>query len=275
MDKVNNSNKLERFADAVGNILRNRTEADIRKVVEAIEHYMEAPEDAPDAEAIALLGNAALKALVEQDRDIDDTYDKIQEWRTNGLPAEAHRRYFTFIKDWEVLIDAIEDDADKLAMYEAIMGYGLDLIEPSLSPKYAKVFDEMIRPSLDWDWYWHLAIYGDAATEVEAEAEATENATANKCVATGKKWIKTDEERKWDVQYEFDRPFSEVLRERIDKLPDDERTKLYEAIDRGNPSDEVLTLSMRIVLGIFKDAYEHSPEAFAEAMGWDKTDKTE
>lgn len=94
-----------------------------------------------------------------------------------------------------------------------------------------------------------------------------------KCVATGKKWIKTDEERKWDVQYELDRPFIEVLRERIDKLPDDERTKLYEAIDRGNPSDEVLTLSMRIVLGIFKDAYEHSPEAFAEAMGWQKTIK--
>ncbi len=72
----------------------------------------------------------------------------------------------------------------------------------------------------------------------------------------------------------LDRPFGEVLRERVDALPDAERTKLYEAIDSGEPSDETLKLSVRIIFGIFKDAYKHSPEAFAEAMGW-RESKTE
>ncbi|MBO7263886.1 MAG: hypothetical protein J6U93_05130 [Alistipes sp.] len=71
-----------------------------------------------------------------------------------------------------------------------------------------------------------------------------------------------------DVPSLLDRPFGEVLRERVDALPDAERTKLYEAIDSGEPSDEVLNLPVRIIFGIFKDAYKHSPEVFAEAMGW-------
>lgn len=62
----------------------------------------------------------------------------------------------------------------------------------------------------------------------------------------------------------LDRPFGDVLRERIDQLPDEERAKLYEAIDSGEPSDEALRLSMRIILDMFKEAYELDPEAFME-----------
>lgn len=83
------------------------------------------------------------------------------------------------------------------------------------------------------------------------------------------------DQQEGNAPYMLDRPFGEVLRERIGKLPDDERTKLYEAIDSGNPSDEVLQLSMRIMLGMFKDAYDLNPEAFAEAMGWEETNKGE
>lgn len=62
----------------------------------------------------------------------------------------------------------------------------------------------------------------------------------------------------------LDRPFGDVLRERIDQLPDEERAKLYEAIDGEEPSNEALRLSMRIILDMFKEAYELDPEAFMQ-----------
>lgn len=62
----------------------------------------------------------------------------------------------------------------------------------------------------------------------------------------------------------LDRPFGDVLRERIDQLPDEERAKLYEAIDSEEPSNEALRLSTRIILDMFKEAYELDPEAFME-----------
>lgn len=62
----------------------------------------------------------------------------------------------------------------------------------------------------------------------------------------------------------LDRPFGDVLKERIDQLPDEERAKLYEAIDSEEPSNEALRLSMRIILDMFKEAYELDPEAFME-----------
>lgn len=62
----------------------------------------------------------------------------------------------------------------------------------------------------------------------------------------------------------LDRPFGDVLRERIDQLPDEERAKLYEAIDSEEPSNEALRLSMRIILDMFKEAYELDPEAFMQ-----------
>lgn len=62
----------------------------------------------------------------------------------------------------------------------------------------------------------------------------------------------------------LDRPFGDVLRERIEQLPDEERAKLYEAIDSEEPSNEALRLSMRIILDMFKEAYELDPEAFME-----------
>lgn len=165
-------NKVERFVDAVGSILlKDKTEAEQRKIAEAVMHYIEAPEDAPDSEVITILGNIALRSLSEQQQTIDRISEALFTSQSQGLPAEAHRRSFTFVKEWAVLIEEIEDDADKLAMYEAIVGYGLDLEEPSLSPKLAKVFDDVVRPILDWDWRWHLSFCGDAATEVEADSE--------------------------------------------------------------------------------------------------------
>lgn len=62
----------------------------------------------------------------------------------------------------------------------------------------------------------------------------------------------------------LDRPFGDVLSERITELPQEERVKLYMAIDSGEPSDEVLRLSMRIILDMFKEAYELDPDAFME-----------
>lgn len=62
----------------------------------------------------------------------------------------------------------------------------------------------------------------------------------------------------------LDRPFEDVLSERITELPKEERIKLYMAIDSGEPSDEALRLSMRIILDMFKEAYERDPEAFME-----------
>ena len=62
----------------------------------------------------------------------------------------------------------------------------------------------------------------------------------------------------------LDRPSGDVLRERIDQLPDEERAKLYEAIDSEEPSNEALRLSMRIILDMFKEAYKLDPEAFME-----------
>lgn len=62
----------------------------------------------------------------------------------------------------------------------------------------------------------------------------------------------------------LDRPFGDVLRERIAQLPDEERAKLYEAIDSEEPGNEALRLSMRIILDMFKEAYELDPEAFME-----------
>lgn len=62
----------------------------------------------------------------------------------------------------------------------------------------------------------------------------------------------------------LDRPFGDVLRERIDRLPAEDRAKLYEAIDSEEPSDEALRLSMQIILDMFKEAYELDPEAFME-----------
>ena len=62
----------------------------------------------------------------------------------------------------------------------------------------------------------------------------------------------------------LDRPFGDVLSERINQLPDEERATLYEAIDSEEPSDEALRLSKRIILDIFKEAYERDPEAFME-----------
>lgn len=62
----------------------------------------------------------------------------------------------------------------------------------------------------------------------------------------------------------LDRPFGDVLGERITELPQEERVKLYMAIDSGEPSDEVLRLSMRIILDMFKEAYELDPDAFME-----------
>lgn len=62
----------------------------------------------------------------------------------------------------------------------------------------------------------------------------------------------------------LDRPFGDVLRERIDQLPDEERAKLYEAIDSEEPSNEALRLSMRIILDMSKEAYELDPEAFMQ-----------
>lgn len=62
----------------------------------------------------------------------------------------------------------------------------------------------------------------------------------------------------------LDRPFGDVLRERIDQLPDEERAKIYEAIDSEEPSNEALRLSMRVFLDVFKEAYKLDPEAFME-----------
>ena len=62
----------------------------------------------------------------------------------------------------------------------------------------------------------------------------------------------------------LDRPFEDVLKERIDQLPDEERAKLYEAVDSEEPSNEALRLSMRIILNMFKEAYELDPEVFME-----------
>lgn len=62
----------------------------------------------------------------------------------------------------------------------------------------------------------------------------------------------------------LDMPFGDMLRERINQLPDEERAKLYEAIDSEDPSNEALRLSMRIILDMFKEAYELDPEAFME-----------
>lgn len=62
----------------------------------------------------------------------------------------------------------------------------------------------------------------------------------------------------------LDRPFGDVLRERIAQLPYEERAKLYEAIDSEEPSNEALRLSMRIILDMFKEAYELDPETFME-----------
>lgn len=172
MTQKKSKNKVERYVDAVGSILlNNRTEAEQRKVAEAVMHYNEAPGDTPDSEVIAILGEVAFKALAEQHKTIDRISEALFMSQSQGLPAEAHRRSFTFLKEWAVLIEELEDDADKLAMYEAIIGYGLDLTEPSLSPKLAKVFDDVVRPILVWDWRWHFALYGDAATEVEADSE--------------------------------------------------------------------------------------------------------
>lgn len=165
--------KVERFVDAVGSILlENKTEAEQRKIAEAVMHYIEAPEDAADSEVITILGNIALRSLSKQQQTIDRISEALFTSQSQGLPDEAHRRSFTFIREWYALIEEIEDDADKLAMYEAIIGYGLDLEEPSLSPKLAKVFDDVVRPILDWDWRWHLAFYGDATTEVKADSES-------------------------------------------------------------------------------------------------------
>lgn len=62
----------------------------------------------------------------------------------------------------------------------------------------------------------------------------------------------------------LDRPFGDVLSERITELPKEERVKLYMAIDSEEPSNEALRLSMRIILDMFKEAYELDPEAFME-----------
>ena len=237
--------RVSAFEDAVLRTLERTidqfTVAEVEQIKNELAELRKDPNRLPDDEAMVLMGRAYMCDVLER------VSEEILQKRVGGEIDAAgidDPRCEKLIADmgmegygiYRSLIEALKDHPDH--------AYSTDDI-PALATMFRTTPDRVERVVKNYMLF-----------DVEGCSEAVCDHTEG------------------NTPYMLDRPFGEVLRERIDKLPDDERTKLYEAIDSGEPSDEVLKLSTRIMLGMFKEAYDLNPEAFMEAMGWDN-DKTE
>ena len=238
--------RVSAFEDAVMRSLERNIEqftpVEVGQIKNELAELRKDPNRLPDDEAMVLMGRAYVYDILE--RVSQAILDKNEQDNEEHLTGKDDPRCVKLIADmgmegygiYRCLIEALNDRPDH--------SYSTDDI-PTLAKMFRTTPDKVERVIKN---YMLFTIEGCS----EAVCDHTEGNTP----------------------YMLDRPFSEVLRERINALPDDERTKLYEAIDSGEPSDEVLKLSTRIMLGMFKEAYDLNPEAFMEAMGCDN-DKTE
>lgn len=240
--------RVSAFEDAVMRSLERNIEqftpVEVGQIKNELAELRKDPNRLPDDEAMVLMGRAYMCDILER--------------VSQAILADREQ-----VKDTFLHSNAAKDDPRlaKLIAEMGMEGYGIYwcLIEElNKLPDNACKYDDI----------------STLAEKFKTEPEKVAKVVNNYMLFTIEGGSETTTEQA-DAPSLLDRPFGEVLRERIDMLPDDKRTKLYEAIDSGEPSDEVLTLSMRVFLGMFKDAYDLNPEAFTEAMGWDKTDKTE
>lgn len=245
MDNKKNSTAFESAVTrALECNIEHFSEAEAAKIKSELAELRNNPNKLPDDEAMVLMGRAYMYDILE----------RVSE----SILADREQ-----VKDTFLHSSAAKDDPRlaKLIAEMGMEGYGIYwcLIEElNKLPDNACKFDD-IRT---------------LAERFKTEPEKVAKVVNNYMLFTIEGGSETTTEQA-DAPYLLDRPFGDVLRQRINELPEDERTKLYEAIDSGEPSDEVLKLSTRIMLNMFKDAYDLDPEAFAEAMGWDEAYKTE
>lgn len=63
---------------------------------------------------------------------------------------EHKYKKFRFHKSWHIFIEKLSEDAQKVALFDAIARYGIDDIEPKgLEGEALRYFDDVVRPNLD------------------------------------------------------------------------------------------------------------------------------